>query len=124
MIVVTAMDLTLQQFGLEITLVGMGIVFLSLALIAGAIRLMRTVDERWQAGERQREEEAFGRKPTIDTTTLALIAAAAATLIAGRHRIRAVHRLQAAGAPSSAWSVAGRTVLQGSHVITPRAPRS
>jgi Na+-transporting methylmalonyl-CoA/oxaloacetate decarboxylase gamma subunit len=117
------MDFTHQQFGLEITLVGMGIVFLSLLLIVGAISLMKRLDERWQAAEARSEEEAFGRTPTIDLTTLVLIAAAAATLVAGRHRIRAVRRLTPADGPSSAWSVTGRTVLQGSHIISPRAPR-
>ncbi len=117
------MNFTHQQFGLEITLVGLGIVFLALLLIAGAITLMKRLDERWQESERRSEEAAFGLAPTVDSTTVVLIAAAVATLLVGRHRIRSVRRLSAADSPSSAWSVTGRAVLQGSHVIAPRAPR-
>ncbi len=104
-------------FGLEISLVGMSIVFLVLALVVGAITLMRRLDERWLAAEEQAESAAFERTPTVDQTTVVLIAAAVATLIAGRHRIRQIRRLPPGEQPSSAWSVTGRAALQGSHVI-------
>lgn len=110
------------QFGFEITLVGMGVVFLALLLVASAIALMSRLDERWQSGERRDEAAAFGKTPTIDTTSLVLIAAAVATVVTGRHRIRAVRRLLPGDSPASAWSAAGRAVLLGSHVVTPRPP--
>jgi Na+-transporting methylmalonyl-CoA/oxaloacetate decarboxylase gamma subunit len=111
------------DFGLEITLVGMGIVFFALGLVVVAISLMRRLDERWQATERTADAAAFDRPPTIDTTTLVLLAAAAATLVVGRHRIRAVRRLGPGGAPAGAWSTTGRAVLQGSHVVVPHPVR-
>jgi Na+-transporting methylmalonyl-CoA/oxaloacetate decarboxylase gamma subunit len=117
------MDFTHQQFGLEITVVGMGVVFLSLLLIVGAITVMKRLDERWQESERRHDEEAFGLPPTVDATTMVLISAAVATLLVGRSRIRSVRRLLPAEEPSSAWSVTGRTVLQGSHVVSVRGPR-
>jgi Na+-transporting methylmalonyl-CoA/oxaloacetate decarboxylase gamma subunit len=108
-------------FGLEITLVGMGVVYLGLLLVTAAIALMRRLDERWQAGERREDEAALGATPTIDSTTLVLIAAAVATLIGGRHRIRGVRRLLPGESSPSAWAITGRAVLQGSHVITSRS---
>lgn len=107
-------------FGLEITLVGMGVVFVGLLLVTAAISLMRRLDERWQAGERQGETAALLATPTIDSTTLVLIAAAVATMVGGRARIRGVRRLLPGESAASAWAVTGRAVLQGSHVITPR----
>lgn len=107
-------------FGLEITLIGMGVVFVGLLLVTTAIALMRRLDERWQEAERRGAEKALAAAPTIDSTTLVLLAAAAATLVAGRHRIRGVRRLLPGSGAASAWSVTGRAVLQGSHVISPR----
>lgn len=108
-------------FGLEITLIGMGVVFVGLLLVVGAITLMRRLDERWQDEESQHDVAALAATPTIDSTTLVLIAAAAATMVAGRHRIRGVRRILPGDASSSAWAITGRAVLQGSHVVTPRA---
>jgi len=106
------------EFGLTLTYVGLGIVFMVLSAIALAVAGMRRLDERWQHRERQEEREAFGKEPTIDATTLVLLSAAAATMIQGRFRIRGVRRLPIGGARTSAWSIQGRSVLQGSHVIT------
>ncbi len=104
-------------FGLEITLVGMGVVFLALALVAGAISWMRRLDERWRSAESAEEAAAFGRTPTIDQLTVVLVAATAATLVAGRHRIRQIRRLSPGDQPASAWAVTGRAALQGSHAV-------
>jgi Na+-transporting methylmalonyl-CoA/oxaloacetate decarboxylase gamma subunit len=104
--------------GLTLTLMGLVIVFLVLACIALVITLIRRLDERWQHRERKEEIEAFGKDPTIDGTTLVLIAAAAATFIQGRFRIRRIRRLPSGSGRASAWSREGRSVLMGSHVIT------
>lgn len=108
------------SFGLEITLIGMGVVYVGLLLVTGAITLMRRLDERWQAAERQGEADALLAPPTIDSTTLVVIAAAAATMVVGRHRIRGVRRMLPGESIASAWAVTGRAVLQGSHVMSPR----
>ena len=54
---------------------------------------------------------------------LVVLLAAAATAAVGRSRIRRVRRLPAADLPSSPWSVTGRAVLQGSHVVPTHAPK-
>jgi Na+-transporting methylmalonyl-CoA/oxaloacetate decarboxylase gamma subunit len=107
-------------FGLEISLIGMGVVYFGLLLVTGAITLMRRLDERWQLAERRGESEALHAAPTIDSTTLVLLAAAVATMVAGRHRIRGVRRMLPGESIASAWAVTGRAVLQGSHVMSPR----
>lgn len=110
-------------FGVELTLIGMGIVFFALMLIVLAITIMRRLDERWRASEKAGEEAAFGKAPNVDYTTLVLLSAAVATMFVGRSRIRSIRRLAPADFESSPWSVTGRAVLQGSHVITGRSAR-
>ena len=51
------MNLETLRFGLEISLIGMGVVFLGLLLVTGAITAMRRLDERWQAAERRGEAD-------------------------------------------------------------------
>ena len=106
------------EFGLLLTFVGLVIVFAVLALIAGIVTLIGKLDKRWQEDERRWHEEAVDRTPTIDATTAVLIAAAVATYLGGRARIRTVRRLLPADMPSSPWSAQGRATLQGSHVIS------
>ena len=114
------MDTDTLSLGLVISLIGMGVVYLGLLLVTGAITLMRRLDRRWQEAERLGEMAALSAAPTIDSTTLVLLAAAAATLVAGRHRIRGVRRMLPGEGTASAWAVTGRAVLQGSHVMSSR----
>ena len=58
-------------------------------------------------------------EPIADT--LLVVIAAAVTAAVGRSRIRRVRRLPAADMPASPWSVTGRAVLQGSHVVPSRS---
>ena len=102
---------------LTLSLVGMVVVFLVLALIAAIVGLIRRLDDRWQAAERARDMAALDREPTIDATTVVLIAAAAATLVHGRHRIRKIRRLLSPRVQRTPWSAHGRLILQGSHAI-------
>ncbi len=103
---------------LLLSLTGLLIVFVVLGLIVLAVSGMRRLDERWQALEREKEQQALERPPGIDSITLVLIGAAVATLVEGRFRIRSVRRLMRTGAPSSMWSQHGRAALQGSHVVS------
>jgi Na+-transporting methylmalonyl-CoA/oxaloacetate decarboxylase gamma subunit len=113
-----------NSFAIEITLVGMGVVFVALWVIVGVISLMRRLDAKWQSSEAEAEEAAFGKSPTIDYTTLVLLSAAVSTIFLGRARIRSVRRLLPTNHIASPWSVTGRSVLQGSHVISKVTPRS
>ena len=101
----------------SLAVAGLLIVFAVLALLALIVAAVRRLDDHWQRAERKAEEEALGRSPTVDLVTQVLIAAAVATHLQGRFRIRRVRRLLPRDAPSSPWSNQGRLVLQGSHVM-------
>jgi hypothetical protein len=47
-----------------------------------------------------------------------------ATIFLGRARVRSIRRLLPTDFVASPWSVTGRSVLQGSHVISKHSPRS
>ncbi len=100
---------------LPLALVGMSIVFAVLSIIALFVRLIQSLDARWQVKEREREESATLLTPTIDHTTLVLISAAVAAALHGTARVRSVRRLLPAGSPRSAWALQGRAGIQGSH---------
>ena len=106
-----------MQFSLQFSLVGILIVFVVLSIITAAVSLIRKADERWQAREEREQETAFEKEPTIDSTTLVLITAACATMIQGRFHIRQVRRLMPRTSQPGTWSVAGRAILLGSHVV-------
>ncbi len=107
---------TLSQ-NIPLALVGLLIVFTVQLIIATAIYLVRQFDEKWRHQEKRRNAEVLDREPTIDALTVVLIAAAAATVLRGRHRIRSIRRLMPADHRRSPWTAQGRAVLQGSHVI-------
>lgn len=104
-------------YGLKLTAVGLGIVFMVLCTLALCLLSIRRLDEKWQHRESEADKARSGADPSIDTTTAVLIAAAVATYLHGRHRIRSVRRLLPAGGRGGAWSSQGRAVLQGSHTI-------
>ena len=103
---------------LAVTITGLLTVFGVLALISLVVVGFRRLDERWREMEDGAEQAAREKAPTIDQTTLVLIAAAAATVVAGRFRVRRI-RLLSPHAQRTPWSAQGRLILQGSH-----SPRS
>ena len=100
-----------------LTLVGILIVFGVLALIASVVAVLKRLDDRWQDHEARQSEAAVDKEPTIDNTTLILIAAAAATAVGGRFRVRRIRRLLSPRQKRTPWSAHGRLVLQGSHTV-------
>ncbi len=102
---------------MTLALVGLLIVFFVLTVIALAIALVRKIDDRLLARAAARDEQPAPQDPNIDALTAVLIAAAAATVLKGRHRIRSVRRLLPLDAPRSPWSGQGRLYLQGSHSV-------
>ncbi len=94
---------------------GIGIVFAVLAVIAGAVALLKKLDDRWQQAEARTAAAATDRTQDIDDTTLVLIAAAAAVAVGGRFRVRRIRRLLSPRTKRTPWSAQGRLILMGSH---------
>ncbi len=104
---------------LKLTIAGLSIVFVALIVISTVVAIIRAVDSRWEDREEKQDRAALGKTQTIDETTLVLISAAVATYLTGRHRIRGIRMIQSE-TKASPWSMQGRLVLTGSHVIQPR----
>lgn len=96
---------------------GITIVFAVLALIAAVLALFKRIDDRWQSQEAAAREAASDREQTIDTTTLVLICAAAATAVGGRFQVRRIRRLLSPATKRTPWSSQGRISLLGSHAV-------
>jgi len=105
---------------LVLALVGFGIVFGVLSLTATMVWLVGRVDARWQQREALVEQQRVEREPTIDDTTMVIIAAAVVATLGARVRVRSVRRLISPDARTDTWSSHGRATLLGSHVITGR----
>ena len=106
----------IMSFSARFSIIGILIVFGSLALIAFSVSVIRRADDNWQKREENKKQAASEKEPTIDNTTLVLISAAVATMFQGRAYIRKVRRLLPRDAASSPWSSQGRSVLHGSHI--------
>ncbi len=102
---------------LNLSMVGIVVVFGVLTLIALVVGTIRRLDDDWQTREQATAIEALEKEPTIDETTVVLIAAACATLITGRHRVRRIRRLLSPKQKRTPWSAQGRLILQGSHTV-------
>jgi len=102
---------------LGLSAVGVAVTFTVLAVIAAVVGSLRRLDDRWQRQEQREAQAATAKQQTIDDTTLVLIAAACATVIVGRHRIRRVRRLLSPTTKRTPWSAQGRLILQGSHTV-------
>ncbi|MEZ4387548.1 MAG: hypothetical protein R3D98_08210 [Candidatus Krumholzibacteriia bacterium] len=103
---------------LTLSVVGILVVYFVLTLIAVVVGAVRRLDDGWKQQEAVKVEDALTRAPTIDDTTAVLIAAACATVIAGRFRIRRVRRLLSPRTKRTPWSAQGRLILQGSHSVS------
>jgi len=103
---------------LALSVVGVLVVFSVLSLIALVVGAIRRLDDGWKQQEAVKSEEALTREPTIDATTAVLIAAACATVITGRFRVRRVRRLLSPRTRRTPWSAQGRLILQGSHTVS------
>jgi len=105
-------------FSLKFAVIGILVVFGALAVISIAVSIIRRLDQQWEYREESEDVAALEKDQSIDTTTLVLIAAAAATMIKGRFHIRRVRRLlPKQAAQAGPWSKEGRAILHGSHVV-------
>ncbi len=105
------------SYSLNFAMVGILMVFGALAFITLAVTVIRRADDRWIRHEEAQNQIGVEEDQNIDTTTLVLIAAAVATMAQGRYHIRKVRRLMPSTAIRGGWSVQGRAVLHGSHVV-------
>ncbi|MCK6623325.1 MAG: OadG family protein [Calditrichaceae bacterium] len=105
------------SFGVNLTIVGLCITFAALAAISLGVALMRWLDEKGHLREEREKQLALEKEQTIDNLTLVLIAAAVGTMLQGRFYIRSVRRIPLIGERASPWSMQGRAVLLGSHVV-------
>jgi len=103
--------------GLVITGIGFGIVFFVQATISLVVALFCRLDVRWKEREERHGEDRLAREPSIDDTTVVIITATVATYMVGRFRIRSVRRLTPWDGVTRVWSLQGRALLQGNHVI-------
>ena len=102
---------------LNLTFVGLIIVFSVLAIISFTISMVRKLDDKWQTYEKEHREAATEKTQTIDNVTLVLISATVATVVGGRFNIHKV-RVLSTRAKRTPWSSQGRAVLLGSHTIS------
>ena len=100
-----------------LTISGLVIVFSVLALIALVVAIFKRLDDHWQEQEKVAETKALEKEPTIDETTLLLISAACATVVAGRFKVRRIRRLLSPQTKRTPWSAQGRLTLMGSHTV-------
>ena len=107
----------------SLVVAGLLIVFSVLALIATVVAVFKRLDDRWQDHEARLAAAATDQDPTIDNTTLVLIAAACATVAGGRFRVRRIRRLLPMQTKRTPWSAQGRLTLLGSHAVK-RTPKS
>ncbi len=96
---------------------GAFIVFCVLTMIALVVTLFKRLDDHWQKQEEAKTENALTKEQNIDDTTLLLIAAACATVVGGRFKVRRIHRLLSPKRRRTPWSAQGRLILQGSHTV-------
>jgi Na+-transporting methylmalonyl-CoA/oxaloacetate decarboxylase gamma subunit len=106
----------MDQQVIDLTIIGLVIVFGVLTIISFAIFMVRKIDDKWQAHEEKNRHLALGKTQNIDDTTLILISAAVATYVGGRfiiHKVRVLPR----NVRRTPWSSQGRAVLLGSHTV-------
>lgn len=107
-----------MTYALKLSGAGMIIVFSSLVLIAFAISMMRKIDEKLTEIKEARNQPEPEPEQTIDNLTLVLISAATATAVRNHNfRIRSVRRVISRDARIAGWTMEGRSVLHGSHVL-------
>jgi len=106
------------SYAVNMSIAGMSIVFGSLILISIAVRAMRMIDEWLEESKKKNNLPEPEKEQTLDNLTLVLISAAAAAKLQKRkYSIRSVRRIVSRDATIAGWTMEGRSVLHGSHVI-------
>jgi sodium pump decarboxylase gamma subunit len=103
-------------FGLQVALIGLGIVFIALTFLIGVIKVMavatgnaevkKTPDQAAPVKKAPEQQPIAAVKKEDDSDVMAVIAATVAFLTQGRMSIKTITRVPGGYAPS--WSLAGR----------------
>jgi sodium pump decarboxylase gamma subunit len=103
-------------FGIQATLLGLGIVFVVLVFLIYLVKFMTRVLNTSEAKKEDKPEPVVSPKETVsqeqqlnaagDEDIIAVIAAAVACLTEGKMKIKTIKRIKEEKA--SAWSIAGR----------------
>jgi sodium pump decarboxylase gamma subunit len=111
-------------FGLQLTIIGMGVVFTALTLIIYVLKLMDRLTP-WLvklggsgAHGHGHEDQAVAPTETLEGLSpevMAAISAAVAVAIGKRARVRRIRYRSAQ--PGTAWSVQGRASIMASHQV-------
>ncbi|QNB45970.1 hypothetical protein BR63_06365 [Thermanaerosceptrum fracticalcis] len=104
----------LLTFGLQVALIGLGIVFVALTFLIGVIKVMAVATGNREVKKTPKvaapvtkgADPAAAVKKEDDSDVIAVIAATVAFLTQGRMSIKTITRVPGGHAPS--WSLAGR----------------
>lgn len=116
------MENNLLIFGLQLTLIGMGVVFTALTLIFFVLKLFDRLNP-WLAGfgegDKQIHEETLAgpieMSGELSPEVVAVISAAVVAAIGKNVRIRRIRYRTTS--PGAAWSVQGRVSIMASHIV-------
>jgi len=112
------------EYALRLSVAGISIVFTSLIIISLVVSIMRQIDEKIERRKADSKDEEPKKEQTLDNTTLVLISAAAAATVRHRNfRIRSVRRIVSRDARGAGWTMQGRSVLHGSHIVNMKSDR-
>ena len=109
-------------FGMQITVIGLTVVFIALALLAWILGFFDKIDA-WFT-ERRAKSADKSAKVALDTPAgdgispeiIAVISAAVAVATGGRAKIKLVRYRRQAADPT--WQMQGRATIMASHAIT------
>jgi sodium pump decarboxylase gamma subunit len=116
------MENNLLIFGLQLTVIGMGVVFTALTLIFFVLKLFDRLNP-WLARFGEAEEHGHEETPVAPAETpgelspeiITVISAAVVTAIGKKVRIKRIRYRTTS--PGVAWSVQGRVSIMASHIV-------
>lgn len=104
-------------YALNLSAVGLGIVFAVLAMIATIVTYLKRMDSSWHDKEYQEDAAMLEKTQNIDDVTLVLISAAVATVVRQKFRLKNIRVIRKDDRKGGAWQSQGRGQLHASHSI-------
>ena len=101
--------------------VGMSVVLISLSMLAGLIRGMKSLDERFNIFRIKKYDEKIKTEHVEDESNDELVAVLTAAAMAAMKKTVQIRRVQFLSADAeTAWAVTGRVNIMASHHISKR----